>query len=166
MPMSLFFDKFPQLAARETRTLTITGRADLPDGQYALIELYCNEPHCDCQRVMIFVLRPDTEWKVWATINYGWESLEFYQRWAGAPDWDREQWQGPFLDPLGEQTQYSPVLLDLFSFVLESPDYIERLKRHYQLFRKAVDDGLNNTRNSSERSRTPAAVQVSVGAGH
>ena len=37
------------------------------------------------------------------------ESGEFYQKWAGA--WDRSQWQGPLLDPLAAQTQYSPVLL-------------------------------------------------------
>lgn len=140
MPMTPFMERFKELGASETRSLTITGRDDLPDGEYGFIELYCNEPDCDCRRVMVAVLRPETGWKFWATINYGWESVEFYQKWSGAPAQDRFLWQGPFLDPLAEQTQYSPVLLDLFKFLLESPDYVQRLKNHYQLFRAAVEE--------------------------
>jgi hypothetical protein len=42
--------------------------------------LYCDEPGCDCRRVTINVLRPETGWgKVWATISYGWESTDFYK---------------------------------------------------------------------------------------
>jgi hypothetical protein len=46
---------------------------------------------------------------------------------------------GPFLDPMSEQTPYAPALLNLFKFILRSPGY-ERLKKHYQLFRAAVDE--------------------------
>jgi|GEM_PF-403565 len=140
MPMTPFFQRFPERGARETRSLTVTGSNDLPDGDYGFIELYCNEPHCDCRRVMVVVLRPDTGWKqFWATINYGWESREFYRQWAGAPHGDRGPWQGPFLDPLAAQTPYAPVLLELFKSLLQSPDYVQRLKSHYQLFRAAVE---------------------------
>jgi len=113
MPMTPFFQRFPERGVRETRSVTITGRNDLPDGDYGFIELYCDEPHCDCRRVMVVVLRPDTGWnKFWATINYGWESREFYLRWAGAPQGDRGPWEGPFLDPLATQTRYAPALLE------------------------------------------------------
>jgi hypothetical protein len=140
MPTTPFFQRFPELGARETWSVTVTGRNDLPDGDYGFIELYCNEPQCDCRRVMVVVLRPDTGWnQFWATINYGWESREFYQKWAGAPGEDRGPWQGPFLDPLAAQTRYAPVLLELFKFLLQSPDYVQRLKSHYQLFRTAVE---------------------------
>jgi hypothetical protein len=139
MAMTPFLERFPELGARETRSLTVTGRNDLPDGDYGFIELYCNEPHCDCRRVMVFVLRPDTGWKPWATINYGWESLDFYQKWAPSSPPDPVHWQGPFLDPLGTQTHYAPLLLDLFKFLLQSPDYVQRLQNHYQLFRAAVE---------------------------
>jgi hypothetical protein len=95
MPMTPFVERFRELGARETRSLTVTGRNDLPDGDYGFFELYCNEPDCDCRRVVVAVLRPGTGWKkFWATFNYGWESVEFYQKWAGAPDGDRSQWQG------------------------------------------------------------------------
>lgn len=153
MPMTPFLQKFPELGARETRSLTVVGRDDLPDGNYGFIELYCNEPPCDCRRVMVFVLRPDTGWNPWATINYGWESLGFYQKWARSSSQDRFQWQGPFLDPLGTQTQYSPRLLDLFRFLLQSPDYVPRLKNHYRLFRAAVEDG--SPSNGQERYPVP-----------
>jgi hypothetical protein len=139
--MTPFMQRFPELGARETRSLTVTGRDDLPDGDYGFIELYCNEPNCDCRRVMIVVLRPETGWKFWAAINYGWESVEFYQKWARAPAEDRSEWQGPILDPMVEQTPYASVLLDLFNkFLLQSPDYVQRLRKHYQLFRSVVED--------------------------
>jgi len=57
--------------------------------------------------------------------------VEFYQKWAGASAWNRSRWAGPFLDPLTEQTPYAPVLLDLFKFILQSPGYAQRLKKHY-----------------------------------
>jgi hypothetical protein len=150
MPMTPFLQRFPELGTRETRSLTVAGRDDLPDGNYGLIELYCNEPNCDCRRVMVFVLRPDTGWNPWATINYDWESLDFYQKWARSSSQDRFHWQGPFLDPLGAQTQYSPLFLDLFQFLLQSPDYVQRLKDHYRLFRAAVEDD-SPTSNGQER---------------
>jgi len=59
---------------------------------------------------------------------------------TGAPASDRSEWQGPGLDPLSEQTPYAPALLNLFKWILQSPGYVERLKKHYQLFRTAVDE--------------------------
>src|SRR5215813_4350966 len=49
--------------------------------------------------------------------------------------------KGPYLDPLNPQTKYSAALLNLFRFLLQSPDYVERLKRHYQMFRESVEKG-------------------------
>lgn len=137
MPMTPFLDRFPVLGARETRTVTVFARPDLPRGDYGFLELYCDEPGCDCRRVMIDVLRPETGWsKIWATINYGWEDHEFYRTWD--PEGDLRQLQGPFLDPLNPQTQYSSALMNVFGCLLQSPDYIERLKQHYQMFRASV----------------------------
>jgi hypothetical protein len=137
--MTPFMARFPELAAHETRSVTVTDRDDLPDGEYGFIELYCDEPACDCRRVMVVVLRPETGGKFWAAINYGWESVEFYQKWAGAPASDRSPWQGPVLDPLTEQSAYAPALLELFKFLLQSPGYGQRLQKHSQLFRAAVE---------------------------
>ena len=84
MPMIPFMERFPEVGARETRSVTVPPRQDLPEGEYGFVELYCDEPACDCRRVILDVLRPETGWsKVWATISYGWESLDFYGKWAG-----------------------------------------------------------------------------------
>jgi len=151
--MTPFMARFPELAARETRSATITDRDDLPNGEYGFIEFYCDEPHCDCRRVMVVVLRPETGWKFWAAINYGWESVEFYRRWAGAPASDRSPWRGPVLDPLTEQTAYAPALLDLFKLILQSPGYVPRLQKHYQLFRASVEE---ESRSKDPTPRSPA----------
>jgi hypothetical protein len=141
MPMIPFLERFPELGARETRSVTATGRQDLPDGEYGFLELYCDEPGCDCRRVMIDVLRPETGWsKIWATMSYGWEHLDFYRKWGGAGN-DPIEIQGPYLDPLNPQTKYSSALLNLFRFLLQSPEYVQRLKQHYHMFRESVDKG-------------------------
>ena len=100
---------------------------------------------------MIDVLRADTEWnKIWATINYGWESLEFYKKWSGSSA-NAATSKRPFQDPLNPQTELSPVLLNLFRHLLESPDYVRRIQTHYQIFRKTVDQpaGTKQSRASS-----------------
>src|SRR5205814_215279 len=65
MPMTPFMKRFPELGARETRSVTVPDKEDLPSGEYGFIELYCNEPQCDCRRVVVVVLRPETGWKFW-----------------------------------------------------------------------------------------------------
>jgi hypothetical protein len=117
----------------------VTGHEDLPDGEYGFVELYCNETGCDCRRVVITVLRPENGWsRIWATIGYGWESVEFYEKWGLAGS-DPADMKGPYLDPLNPQSRYSPALLDLFRLLIQSPDYVQRLKRHYQMFRDSVE---------------------------
>ena len=88
---------------------------------------------------MIDVLRQDTLGKIWATLNYGWESVGFHRRWGHCwSDREARAMKGPELDPLNPQTQYSRVLLEQFRVLLQSPDYVQRLQHHYQMFRDAV----------------------------
>jgi hypothetical protein len=139
MPMIPFMERFPDLGVQETRCVTVTQRQDLPDGEYGFVELYCDEPGCDCRRVMIDVLRSETGWsKIWASISFGWESPDFYRKWGGAGS-DPIEIKGPSLDPLNPQTQYSSALLNLFRFLIQSPDYVGRLQRHYRMFRDSLD---------------------------
>jgi hypothetical protein len=42
---------------------------------------------------------------------------------------------GTVLDVLNPQTKYSSALLELFKWVLQDQAYVERLKRHYALFK-------------------------------
>lgn len=163
MPMTPFMQRFPEVGARETRFVTVPPEQELPVGDFGFLELYCDEPGCDCRRVTICVLRPETGWsRIWATISYGWESLDFYREWGGTHS-DPIEMMGPGLDTLNPQSEYSPALLDLFRLFLQSPDYVERLKRHYQMFRNSVEKGgapqgsaeTNRMENKRKRLRDP-----------
>jgi len=153
MIMTTFSTRFPELAWQETRTITVRGMDELPDGEYAFIESYCDEVSCDCRRVMLTVLGRTSGPRVWATISYGWESADFYERWVGRAEdgWDNK---GPYLDPFNPQSQYAGALLGMFEYVLTDRAYVERLERHYQMFKAAVqkEQGLRGQR---ERRKKP-----------
>jgi hypothetical protein len=138
--MAPFYEEFRDLAFKETRYATVRGFRGLPDGEYAFLEYYCNEPGCDCHRVHIVAISRDTPGKILATINYGWESVEFYRKWAEYES-DDEDYRGPILEPFGQQTKLAPYLLELFkSVALEDPTYIDRLGRHYRMFKQVIED--------------------------
>jgi hypothetical protein len=141
MPYVAFQSRFQELAERETRTAILPERtAGLPPGHYALLEMFCDEPGCDCRRVMFSVFSSASE-SVEAVIAYGWESREFYARWMhdDDPQVIREL-QGPVLNLGSPQSPRARAILDLVTnVVLQDPQYIERLKRHYGMFRNTVD---------------------------
>jgi len=132
-----FYTRFRELAFREMRSATVSKWPGLPPGTYGFLELYCDEAGCDCRRAIIQVISPDSGRKVWATINYGWESAEFYRRWISDPV-DAERCAGAWLDPLNRQSRHAPALLEVFRDVLKDSAYVERLKRHYGLFKAAI----------------------------
>ena len=147
-----FYSKFPDLAVKETRTVRTFGDADIPDGEYGFIEHYCDEPGCDCRRVLINVMTPDTGQMIWATMTFGWESGKSYQCRLSNTE-DGGMTKGPSLDPLNPQTKYAPALLRLFALVLTDPAYVERLKRHYQLFKGSVQGVREYERRQRYRKR-------------
>jgi hypothetical protein len=131
LKMILFHSLFPEIAEKETRYCTITEPGQLPVGEYAFVDSYCPEVHCDCRRVLVNVIRRDSK-RIWATINYGWESVEFYRNWS--PVLTDLEGQGPFLDLLGEQSELAPELMKLFAQTcLQDPAYIARLAHHYDM---------------------------------
>lgn len=147
--MAPFFMKFPEIAAYETRSITVWGHKDLPDGEYGFHESYCDEKACDCRRVIFNVVEADNPNQTLATINYGWESAKFYGKWGKRPGLAKEN-KGPFLDPLNRQTQYAPALLRLFEeYLLPDSAYIKRLKRHYEMFKQAVAAAAMPARNQN-----------------
>ena len=135
MSMIRLFDKCPHIAVNETRTLRFNGSLILPDGEYGFIELYCDDPKCDCRRVLIQVMTPTSGQKVWATINYGWENAGYYKKWCHSND---DDYQGPFLDPINAQSPYAGTLLELFKQMLNDKAYVECFAKHYGLFRKQL----------------------------
>jgi hypothetical protein len=135
--MTAFGLRFPELGARETRSIMLPyPQGGLPAGNYGFLELYCDDPKCDCRRVLLQVRaehQPDT---VLATINYGWESLAFYTQWLHGDREAAREIVDASLDPLNAQSPYSQALLRLFqTVVLSDRAYIQRLARHYALFK-------------------------------
>ena len=139
MPMAAFASRFPEIACRETRSLTLRGQAKVPDGEYGFLEFYCDEPDCDCRRVLIMVVSPDPSLPVWATLNYGWDNPNFYTEWMGDAEF-AEGIDGASLELFGEQSPFADALLRLFIEVVADAAYIARLKRHYALFKASAPE--------------------------
>ncbi len=142
MPYQLFHDLFPDIADQETRTVTVLGDPDidLPPAEYAFCEMFCNERGCDCRRVFFYVISSLGR-EVEAVIAYGWESPAFYAQWLHDDDPDiLAELQGPVLNMGSPQSELADGILELFCMVLLKDQlYIERIKRHYQMFRERID---------------------------
>ncbi len=59
MPYPLFHSRFPEIAERETRTVTLLDHSDfnLPAAHYSFLEMFCDEPGCDCRKTMIQIIK-------------------------------------------------------------------------------------------------------------
>ena len=144
MPYQMFHELFPELAKRETRSVSfLPGEGGgLPAGGYGFVEMYCNEPGCDCRRVYFSVLSISRA-RVEAVISWGWESKDFYRRWCKnftPTAKEVADMKGPSLAALSEQSKHAPALLEFVRDVLlKDPAYVERIKRHYQMFRDKIE---------------------------
>jgi hypothetical protein len=148
MPFAPFFELFPEVAPRETRSITISRMGDLPRGTYRFIELFCNEDGCDCRRVFIHAFGQDTPpsgalGPLLATISFGWEERSFYRKWASFPlsTEDLNELKGPALVRMTPQSEYAPALLRHFKTFVQDDAYVARIVRHYQMYRNTIDGG-------------------------
>lgn len=141
MPYVPFHDYFPDIAEEETRSFTVLEDPELPPGSYMLVEMYCDEPGCDCRRVFFSVLSSMSK-RVEAVIAYGWESSRFYAEWMGDND-PRiiKELKGPALNLSSPQSGLAPAILKVVKdVVLQDQVYVERLKGHYKMFRHYLDN--------------------------
>lgn len=138
----LFGARFPEIAEEETRHITIMdgGRSGLPDGIYVFHEMFCREHGCDCRRVFFYITLAPRH-NVEAVVCYGWESAAFYKKWYKDDDPDMiAEMKGPSLNWGSPQSEHAPMILELVKNVLiKDRDYIERIKRHYDMFKADVD---------------------------
>ena len=138
----MFYDYFPEIAKRETRSITVLPQSNmgLPAGSYGFLEMFCDESECDCRRVFLMVMasfRTDVQ----AVIAWGWEDIHFYVDWIkyGEPK-DAKYLQGPILNVGSPETELSDALLELArNVLLKDSNYVQRIKRHYRMFRDRVD---------------------------
>lgn len=142
MPFVLFHTRFRVIAEHETRTVTVLRDADLglPPVEYGFLEMFCDEPGCDCRRVFFYVVssqRRDVE----AVIAYGWEDRKFYGQRMGDDDPTViALLKGPVLNVGSPQSKLAPAILNLFQNVLlQDRAYIDRVKEHYRIFRRSID---------------------------
>jgi hypothetical protein len=143
MPFAPFYELCPTVAKEETRTIILLApKMGIPAGEYGFVEMYCNEENCDCRRVFFTVMssvRQDVE----AVIAWGWEDEAYYKRWLGMNDPEMAvEMRGPCLNLGSPQSKIAPALLELArTHLLADPAYVDRIKRHYALFRAKVDGG-------------------------
>lgn len=125
--MELFHDHFPAIAERETRSVALWDKKDIPPGQYSFVDLYCSQKDCDCRNVMINVVERSRGHV--ATINHALDPNGFKD--IGLPR--------TFLDVFNQQSNEAAALLRLFKELLRDKDYAQRLERHYGMVREKVD---------------------------
>jgi len=176
LPYSAFHDYFPKIAEKETRTLSVFKNNvwGLPAADYSLIEMFCDEPGCDCRRIMFYVISSESQDLV-AVIAYGWESEKYYRKWYGQKLNSKmmQELKGPVLNQMSLQSKIAPKILKMvIEIILQDTEYIERVKRHYGMFREIVESKLddknfdNDPISRLERSlgiEEPSQTKVSVG---
>ena len=142
MAYVMFHTYFPEVARRETRTITVFPRAnvDVPPAAYSFLESFCDRPGCDCRRVFFTVVSSQRE-DVQAVVAWGWEPREFYERWFAYGDSVAvTELKGPVLNALSPQSDLAPAILNLVrDELLRDEEYVERVKRHYKMFREQVE---------------------------
>jgi hypothetical protein len=156
MPFVLFHNFFPELAERETRSITIPPGSSLglPPGEYGFLEMYCDERGCDCRRGLLSVIARD-QVGIQAVIGWGWEDVDFYARWMKFGNKaDAARMKGPALNPLSPATELAPALLEVVrTILLQDPAYVERIKRHYQMFRAKIAKSQRSRRRKPRKRR-------------
>ena len=102
--------------------------------------MFCDEPGCDCRRVMFYVVSRGRSGPI-AVVAYGWESVDFYARWLKSDD-PRvlAELMGPVLNMGSHQSNLAPAILGFVrDRLLQDAAYVQRVKRHYEMFRKKID---------------------------
>ncbi len=155
MAMSEFSGLCPDTASTETRALqVISGNAQVEAGLYELVELYCDDPICDCRRVILLVRSTTAAERPLAHIHFGWESVAFYTRWLSGNATLAREMRGASLEEYAEQGPGATELLTrICGAVLNDPGYVARLQRHYLQFKSALRRGPSSYRLRDVRKR-------------
>ncbi len=131
-----FADIYPETGIHETRVLSVLGDGGpLPAGDYAFVELFCAAPDCDCRRVTLQVFDPER--RCAATLGYSFDPPG-----PGAPLYVpdlEEPYEQLCLVPMAAQGEHAEAVLELArDRVLDDPEYLRRLERHYAMVKEAA----------------------------
>ena len=139
MPLEPFDRICHDIARAELRVCEAPGLASLSlPTQYFLREFYCTESGCDCRRVLVQFMAHDPLFQAGVTINYGWETVKFYNKWIRDPKLAREA-AGASLEPFAAQGPHAGKFLLIFKQLIEDPTLVALFRRHYQLVKKITD---------------------------
>lgn len=142
MPFVPLYERLPVIARRETRSVIVSPESNLPvpPDEYGFVELFCDEPGCDCRRVMFTVFSRKRN-RQEAVIAWGWESRKFYAKWLH--DIDRQMGElliGPCLNIGSPASEIADGLVEVVRrILLTDKSYTDRVKRHYTMFRQTVE---------------------------
>jgi hypothetical protein len=121
--------------AHQVRAVTIAKSPQIPDGEYQFVDMYCNDPLCDCRKTMIQVLHNGTNV---ATINFGWEPHSFYEKWMGSGSSDSmPEMAGATMDITSVNRLSPDGILGLFNALLDDT-WVAVFKRHYKLVKSRL----------------------------
>lgn len=143
MHFQSLFEQLPEIAEKETRSIMLLkdNRFGLPEDEYGFIELFCNTPDCDCRRVFFNVFSRNKK-QFEAVIFWGWEKKNFYREWMHDTSGINitKDLIGPGLNVGSPQSAIAGQLLKAFAeILLKDYVYTERVKKHYQLFKKKIN---------------------------
>ena len=100
---------------------------NFPDtGGYQLIEFYCADPTCDCNRVIIAAMdRADPGEGTIISVGYAFDR--------------NDPKPGPYIDPLNPVTNVGRSLYPMISEMLKTDvEWVARLKRHYKMVKEKI----------------------------
>lgn len=121
-----FHDFFPEEAETENRALWLLDRKPFEDEPFQLIEFYCVDPKCDCNRVIVAAVDGRApELGTIVSVGYAFDRND--------PD------AGPYMDPLNTITKDGYSLYPVIAEMLENDrEYVARLKRHYKMVKNKI----------------------------
>jgi hypothetical protein len=156
--MRPYFILFPPRSPVETRLLFARRSADgIPDGDYRFVEFYCDEPGCDCRRVVVQVW--DQENRTLAAFSFGWESPEYYARWLKSDDVQMAREMASVTRGFtGPRSRSEDAFFAEFKKAVGEPSYVAKLRKHYEQFRAAV--AANAKARKPRRSMTKKTAQT------
>jgi hypothetical protein len=133
------FYVLPDVAIKESRSLIVDDNTSrLPLGTYSFIELFCDDPGCDCRDVVIEVICRG-QGSPLATMRYGWEDFEYYRKFIGANEINDEviDRKAPALTGDG-QSEYADILFRVFRDFIKNEGYVKRIEKHYFQFKAEI----------------------------
>lgn len=130
MELKAFDQLFPHLAGTDRCGIGLNNGDPFLDGAYELIDFYCTDPTCDCQKVSVVVL--DKNQEQMALISYGWNKSAFYRAW-GIDRKTADLMSQGFLEPFGHQSEQAPKFLEAFVEMMQQKRFKDRFKNRYRL---------------------------------